>query len=139
MKSYDKTYTEMASLPSFSERYEYLKLNGTVGELKFGFSRYLNQCFYSSYKWRQVRQQVILRDGGCDLGVPGHEINSRIYIHHIIPVTIEMLEHNDPLLLSLDNLISVSDSTHRAIHLGDANLIEKPLQARTKNDTTPWK
>lgn len=137
--NHGRSYSELAKLPTFEERYEYLKLQGKVGETKFGFSRFLNQSFYSSAQWRRVRNKVILRDEGCDLGVPGHEINSRIYIHHIIPVTIEMLMHNDPLLLSLDNLISVSDSTHRAIHLGDTNLIEKALQARTKNDTTPWK
>lgn len=134
-----RSYSELAKLSTFEERYEYLKLQGKVGETKFGFSRFLNQSFYSSAQWRRVRNKVILRDEGCDLGVLGREINSRIYIHHIIPVTIEMLMHNDPLLLSLDNLISVSDSTHRAIHLGDTNLIKKTLQARTRNDTTPWK
>lgn len=137
--NHGRSYSELAKLPTFEERYEYLKLQGKVGETKFGFSRFLNQSFYSSAQWRRVRNKVILRDEGCDLGVPGHEINSRIYIHHIIPVTIEMLMRNDPLLLSLDNLISVSDSTHRAIHLGDTNQIKKTLQARTRNDTTPWK
>lgn len=134
-----RTYSELITLPTFEERYEYLKLNGVVGEETFGFDRYINQLFYRSQEWRSVRNRVILRDNGCDLGVPGREINGRILIHHMNPITKEDILNRSDFLMNPEYLISTIDITHNAIHYGDANLLMKDPIERSKNDTCPWK
>lgn len=133
-----KTYRELRRLETFEERFEYLALKGVVGEETFGFERYLNQSFYVSHQWRQVRQKVIARDEGCDLGVPGYEIYDRIYIHHIVPMTVRDLEYGDPMVLNMDNLISTSHRTHNAIHYGDKSLLALPIEDRVPGDTRLW-
>lgn len=126
-------------IPSFKARFQYLQLNGRVGEETFGFDRYLNQVFYRHPDWRHVRDEVILRDNGCDLGMDDRPINSRIYVHHMNPIRKEdILQHSD-FLLNPEYLICVSKQTHDAIHYGDeSHLILAPPE-RTQNDTCPWK
>jgi hypothetical protein len=134
-----KTYSELSKLETFEDRYRYLKLNGSVGQDTFGFDRFLNQIFYKSKEWMSVRDLVIFRDGGCDLGIPGREIMGRILIHHINPILITDIQNHTDLLLNPEYLISTSQITHNAIHYGDEGLLVKPLVTRTKNDTCPWK
>lgn len=134
-----RTYTELSKLETFKERFEYCKVPGTVGTDTFGYERYLNQTFYTSPEWRSIRRQVILRDNGCDLGVPGHELNRYIYIHHLNPITKQDILDRSDILMNPEYLICVSRETHNAIHFGDAsNLIQDPIERRP-NDTCPWK
>ena len=135
-----RTYNELVRLPTFEERYEYLKLTSLVGDSTFGYERYLNQAFYRSPEWKRVRRQVILRDKGCDLGIEGRDIIDRIEIHHITPITIEDIETASQILLDPDNLICCSPNTHKAIHYGESNLItpSEPT-VRKPNDTCPWR
>ena len=134
-----KSYSELITLPTFMERFEYLALNGRVGEMTFGSKRYLNQVFYTSDAWRSVRDKVILRDDGCDLGVPGRDIGGRIYIHHINPITLEDIEKRHSCVLDPDNLICVSLRTHEAIHYQDPRLLtdDRP-KSRSPGDTKLW-
>ena len=135
-----KTYSELVTLPTFEQRYEYLRLDGSVGVETFGFDRYINQKFYHDPEWIRIRDKVITRDNGCDLGVRGYEIKyERIIIHHITPITLEDIINRHPIVFDLENLITVTHNTHLAIHYGDANLISKTPVERTKNDTCPWK
>jgi hypothetical protein len=133
-----RTYSELSQLPTFRERYQYLKLNGRVGSSTFGFDRYINQGFYNSIEWKEVRRHVILRDLGCDLGISGQPINGALVIHHINPIDLDNLRHNDDLLLDLDNLITTTNRTHNAIHYGDESLLPKPLVVRMPGDTKLW-
>ena len=134
-----KTYSKLITLPTFEERYEYLKLGGKVGEYTFGFDRYLNQMFYKTEEWIRIRNQVIVRDNGCDLGIEGREIYGRIIVHHMNPITMTDLINRSPLILDPEYLISTVKSTHDAIHYGDINsLIKDPIE-RSKNDTCPWR
>lgn len=134
-----KTYTDLVLLPTFEERFQYLRLNGRVGEDTFGFDRYLNQVFYRSQKWKSVRDYVIVRDNGCDLGIEGREIRGKVYIHHMNPITLEDIERESAFLLDPEYLISVTHDTHNAIHYGDESLLIKPPVERSKNDTCPWR
>lgn len=134
-----KTYSELITLPTFEERYRYLRLGGSVGVDTFGFDRYLNQVFYRSQRWRSIRDQVIIRDNGCDLGVEGREIHGRILIHHMNPLTIDDIVNESELLLNPEFLICTIHSTHNAIHYGDENLLVLGPVERTKNDTCPWR
>lgn len=134
-----KTYNEGIRLETFKDRYEYFKLSGLVGSETFGSKRYLNQAFYSSKLWRDTRNLVIIRDNGCDLGIPERKIFGKIYIHHINPITIDLLENHEELLLDLNNLICVSYDTHAAIHYGDYSLLPADPIIRKPNDTCPWK
>jgi hypothetical protein len=134
-----RTYSELITLPTFEERYQYLRLEGRVGADTFGFDRIFNQRFYTSSEWRSVRNHVILRDNGCDLGVEGYEIHGRIIIHHLNPVTLEDIERNVAKLLDPEYLISTTHDTHNAIHYGDESLIVKPPIERSRNDTCPWR
>ena len=134
-----KTYSELILLPTFEERFEYLKLSGKVGEETFGFDRYLNQIFYTSKEWRSIRDHVIVRDKGCDLGIEGHEIYERIVIHHMNPITKEDVLNRSDFLLNPEYLICTIDNTHKAIHYSDANLLITAPIERTKNDTCPWR
>lgn len=134
-----RTYTELTKLRTFRERFEYLKLDGLVGEETFGFERYLNQQFYHSLEWRRIRDRVIARDLGCDLAMEGYEIHEPILIHHMNPITVVDIRHSTEFLADLDYLICVTKNTHNAIHYGDASmLITEPIE-RTPNDTSPWK
>ena len=118
-----RTYSELIKLPTFEERFEYLRLDGTVGESTFGFDRYLNQIFYRSQKWKDIRDWVIIRDNGCDLGVEGFEIYGRIIIHHMNPISLQDIERESDLLLNPEYLICTVHNTHNAIHYGDASLL----------------
>lgn len=139
MKTIIRTYSELITLPTFMERYKYLRIGGTVGADTFGFDRYLNQAFYKSEEWKSIRKHVIIRDCGCDLGIEGREIHERILIHHINPISEEDILDRSDYLLNPEYLISTSHRTHNAIHYGDDSiLIDVPLERR-KNDTCPWK
>ena len=134
-----KTYSELITIHTFKERYEYLRLKGIVGEETFGYDRYLNQSFYKSREWMDIRDYVIIRDNGCDLGMPGHEIHGRILIHHMNPITKEDILRRSKILLDPEYLISTIKTTHDAIHYGDENLLMDEPIIRTKNDTCPWR
>lgn len=134
-----KTYSELIQFDTFLDRFNYLKLNGKVGLETFGWSRYLNQAFYSSPEWKKTRRRVIIRDNGRDLGMEGYEIYGTIYVHHIDPISPEDIENRDPKLFDLDNLICVSRRTHDAITLGDEDLLPTDPIIRRPNDTCPWK
>lgn len=123
---------------TFEERFEYLSLDGRVGKQTFGFERWLNQSFYTSREWRQVRHQIIARDEGCDLGVRGYEIHDKIIIHHIVPMTVDDFEDGNPMMLNPNNLITTSHNTHNAIHYGDASLLIQLPKERTPGDTKLW-
>lgn len=134
-----RTYSELSKLKTFRERYEYLRLNGKVGEETFGFDRYLNQIFYKSDEWKAIRDFVIVRDNGCDLGVEGYDIYGKILIHHMNPILVEDILKRSDFLLNPDYLITTVLSTHNAIHYGDDSLlITLPIE-RTRNDTCPWR
>ena len=139
MSSIIRTYTELSRLPSFEERYRYLRLTGQVGKETFGFDRYLNQVFYRSQRWKRIRDEVILRDNGCDLGVEGYEIHGRIIIHHMNPITLEDIERESIYLLDPEFLICTVHRTHNAIHYGDESLLITAPIERTKYDTCPWR
>lgn len=134
-----KTYRELQRLRSFLDRFEYLKLSGTVGRSTFGYDRYLNQMLYTSRRWRRTRDGIIVRDNGCDLGIDGYEIFDRILVHHINPVTLEDVEEDRDIVYDPQNLIITAHITHNAIHYGDISLIPKLPIERTRNDTCPWK
>lgn len=134
-----RTYTELSKLNSFLERYEYLRIGGKVGEETFGFDRYVNQIFYKDPEWLEARDNVIIRDGGCDLGMPDREIRGKILVHHMNPVTKEQILRRDPILFDPEYLICTIKSTHDAIHYGDQTLLMLDPIVRTKNDTCPWK
>lgn len=135
-----RTYSELVRLPTFKQRYEYLRLGGSVGEDTFGFDRYLNQIFYKSKEWNRIRDQVIIRDHGCDLGLDGYEINDRILIHHMNPITKADILERTEFLLNPDYLISTMKRTHDAIHYGTyESLADVFVIERTKNDTCPWR
>ena len=134
-----RTYSELITIPTFEERYEYLRLNGKVGEDTFGFDRWINQVFYKSDAWLKVRDKVIIRDNGCDLGIPGREIYGRIYVHHMNPILAKDILDRTDFLLNPDYLICTSKNTHDAIHYSDSSiLITAPIE-RTLNDTCPWR
>lgn len=134
-----KTYSELIELPTFKERYIYLRLSGRVGKDTFGFDRYLNQNFYKSKEWERVRDQVIIRDNGCDLGMEDRPIARKILIHHMNPITDKDILNRTDILLNPEYLICVSHITHNAIHYGDENLLITEPIVRTKYDTCPWK
>ena len=134
-----RTYSELITLPTFKERYEYLRLGGRVGEDTFGFDRYLNQAFYKSEEWRSIRDHVITRDDGCDLGMEGHEIFGRILIHHMNPIRKEDIINRSDILLNPEYLICTIKNTHDAIHYGDESLLVIAPVERRKNDTCPWR
>lgn len=133
-----KSYRELFLFKSFEERFEYLKLGGVVARESFGFERYLNQSFYRSAEWKQIRRAAIIRDEGCDLGIGDRQIFDYIFVHHINGITIEMIENADPMIFDLDNLICASRNTHNAIHYGDKSLLSIMPKARQKGDTLLW-
>lgn len=133
-----RTYSELRRLETFEERFDYLVLRGEVGEATFGFDRWINQRFYRSREWQQVRDLVIVRDNGCDLGVLGYEIHARLMVHHMNPVTPEDLERGETWVLDPEYLITTTHRTHNAIHYGDDSLLVKPPVERRAGDTTLW-
>lgn len=134
-----RTYSELSQLKTFKERYEYLRLDGKVGEETFGFDRYLNQIFYKSDEWKSIRDFVIIRDSGCDLGIEGYEIHGKILIHHMNPISPKDIARRSEFLLNPEYLITTVLSTHNAIHYGDESLLISAPIERMRNDTCPWK
>lgn len=134
-----RTYSDLIAIPDFYGRYRYLKLSGAVGESTFGFDRFINQEFYRSREWKRTRRDVILRDSGCDMGVPGYEIFDRIIVHHMNPIREEdIVRHNLEAIMNLEYLICVSYMTHQAIHFGSENLLPQLPVIRRKGDTKLW-
>jgi hypothetical protein len=133
-----KTYSVLRRLGSFEERFEYLKLGGGVGLETFGHDRWMNQRFYTSPEWKQVRNHVILRDGGCDLGIPGYEIQRGLLIHHINPMDVADIVHGEEWILDPEYLITTTHMTHNAIHYGDRSLLPRVVLARQPGDTKLW-
>lgn len=134
-----RNYFDLKKLPTFEERFEYLKLNGNVADDTFGFQRWLNQKFYKSREWRKVRDIVIVRDNGCDLGVPGCEIQSQLYIHHMNPITPDDIINENDDILNPKFLVTVSFDTHEAIHYSDRSILPRyNLIERLPGDTTLW-
>lgn len=134
-----RTYSELIQLATFEERYQYLRLQGTVGKDTFGFDRYLNQKFYRSAEWKRVRDQVIIRDNGCDLGMEDRLIHGRILIHHMNPITEKDIIRMSDALMNPEYLICVTHNTHNAIHYGDKDLLFTGFVERRPYDTCPWK
>jgi hypothetical protein len=133
-----RTYKELRRLNTIDDRYQYLKLRGGVGDATFGSDRWVNQRFYASRQWKQIRDHVILRDEGCDLGIPGYEIHERLVIHHMNPMTVRDIEDGDESILNPDYLVVVSHKTHNAIHYGDERLLPRPPIERSPGDTRLW-
>lgn len=133
-----RTYSELRRFDTFEERYEYLRLGGGVGESTFGFDRYINQAFYRSSLWKQVRNQVIVRDNGYDLGIPDRPINGSLLVHHINPMSVDDLIHHEEWVLNPEYLITTTHDTHNAIHYGDQSLLKKPFTPRQMGDTKLW-
>ena len=134
-----KTYSELIRLEKYMDRYQYLMLSGRVGQETFGYERFLNQSLYKSHEWRSVRDEVIVRDHGCDLGMEGYEIYGSIIVHHMNPITMDDIQNRNEDIFNPEYLVSTSFSTHNAIHYGDEGLLITEPIIRTKNDTCPWK
>jgi hypothetical protein len=134
----NRTYSELCQLETFEERYHYLSLTGTLGIATFGFDRWINQGFYHSQEWRTVRNQVIVRDNGCDLGIPGYEIYSGLIVHHMNPISLEDFEQGVEWIIDPNFLITTSLQTHNAIHYGDETLLPRGPVVRKPGDTTLW-
>ena len=133
-----RSYSDLRFIPTFEERYKYLRLRGAVGDKTFGFDRYMNQMFYTSSQWKHIRQHVIARDAGCDLGIPGYEIFHRLVIHHMNPMTVDNFKEGDASILDPEYLITTTHRTHNAIHFGDESLLVRPLTERRRGDTKLW-
>ena len=134
-----RTYSELILLPTFEERFEYLRLGGKVGEETFGCDRYLNQILYTSPEWRSLRDKIIIRDNGCDLAIDGREIYGKIMVHHMNEITVEDVLRRSEFIFNPEYLISTTMNTHNAIHYGNSELLYKDPIIRTKNDTCPWR
>lgn len=134
-----RTYSELIQLPTFEERFEYLKIGGSVGEETFGYDRYLNQMLYKMPEWRSIRNQVIVRDRGQDLGVDGFEIPDKVLVHHMNPITVDDVLHRRDYVLDPEYLITTCMTTHNAIHYGSEDVLPKLPIERSKNDTCPWR
>ena len=134
-----RTYSELMMIPTYLERFDYLNLVGKVGDITFGDKRYLNQILYKTGRWLSLRDKILIRDNGCDLGMPGREVYSRATIHHMDPITIDDVLNNHPKVFNPENLITTADITHKAIHYGDSNLLMKDPIIRREYDTCPWK
>jgi hypothetical protein len=133
-----KTYSNLKRIETFEDKFEYLKLGGSVGHSTFGFDRYINQTFYQSFQWKSVRDYVIIRDKGCDLGVEGYEIHSKLLVHHMTPLTMEDITSGSEWITDPEYLITTTHNTHNAIHYGDKRLLITPLQPRMPGDTKLW-
>jgi hypothetical protein len=133
-----RTYSELCKFDTFDERFDYLKLHGEVGYSTFGFDRYINQQFYASNEWKQAREYVIWRDNGCDLGIPGYEIFRGLFIHHINPMVVDDIIHQEEWVINPEYLITTTQKTHNAIHYGNKSLLPKVVMARIPGDTMLW-
>lgn len=133
-----RRYSELRRFHTFEERFDYLSLGGEVGATTFGFDRWVNQLFYRSREWRLTRDEVIVRDHGCDLGVLGHDLHSDLLVHHMNPLTIEDIENQEEWILDPEYLITTCIRTHNAIHYGDRSLLPQPVIERQPGDTTLW-
>lgn len=138
MQQFRRSYKELSRLPTFEERYRYLRLQGRVGKDTFGFDRYLNQALYSSAEWKRFRREILIRDDGCDLGIPDRLIQGKVLIHHINPLTVEDLEKRSYAIFDPENVVCVSHMTHQAIHYGDEALLPKDPIQRRPGDHCPW-
>lgn len=134
-----RTYSELITIPTFEKRFEYLQLKGSVGKDTFGYDRYLNQVLYRSPEWKRLRNQIIIRDDGCDLACDGYDVYGKVLIHHLNPITVEDVLARSRKVFDPDNLVCVSHNTHNAIHYGDMDLLVTGPIIRTKNDTCPWR
>ena len=134
-----RTYSELITIPTFEERFEYLQLKGSVGKDTFGYDRYLNQVLYRSPEWKRLRNKIIIRDNGRDLACEGYDIHSKVLIHHLNPITVDDVLARSRKVFDPDNLVCVSHNTHNAIHYGDVDLLVTGPIIRTKNDTCPWR
>lgn len=134
-----KTYSELITLPTYEERFEYLRLKGAVGKETFGYDRYLNQTLYNSPEWKRTRRKILIRDDGCDLACKDRIIYRNVIIHHINPITLEDIVERRSIVFDPENLICVSHNTHNAIHYGDINLLTTGPIERSANDTCPWR
>lgn len=134
-----RTYHQLMQYSTFEERFKYLSLKGQVGEETYGFDRWINQKFYRSPEWKQIRNSIIIRDSGCDLGIIGREIPDRVIVHHMNPILVQDIQNASEYLLNPEYLICVSNNTHQAIHYGDESLLMVMPAPRTANDTCPWK
>lgn len=134
-----RCYTELKRLKTFKDRYEYLRLGGIVGDSTFGFDRYLNQLLYTSDRWRKLRNEIIIRDNGCDLGVEGYDLKNKIIIHHMNPLTLKDVQEVSDDIFNPEFLVCTSQRTHNAIHYGDESLLPQVPLERRPNDTCPWK
>lgn len=134
----NRCYSDLRRITSFEDRFEYLNLQGVVGESTFGFDRWLNQQFYRSRDWRRIRNHVIMRDLGCDLGVPGYEIHTGLLVHHMNPISADDVRHGEEALLDAEYLVLTSLGTHNAIHYGDRELLPRGLTKREPGDTNLW-
>lgn len=134
-----KSYSGVVKLNTYRDRYEYLKIGGNVGEETFGGSRWLNQVLYSSSEWKRFRREIILRDNGCDLACPDRPISTRIYIHHINPITLEDIQNRNGCVFDPENVICCSHEMHQAIHYGNESLLSIDVPQRRPNDTCPWR
>ena len=134
-----RTYSELITIPTFEERFEYLQLKGSVGKDTFGYDRYLNQVLYRSPEWKRLRNQIIIRDDGCDLACDGYDVYGKVLIHHLNPITVEDVLTRSRKVFDPDNLVCVSHNTHNAIHYGNVDLLVTGPIIRTKNDTCPWR
>lgn len=139
MKKMIRTYSELITLPTFADRFRYLKLDGVIGKETFGFKRWLNQEFYHCDEWLRFRDDIIIRDEGCDLGVQGYDIYGSVLIHHLNPITYEDILRRAPCVFDPENVICTQLSTHNAIHYGDENLLVLSPVERSRNDTCPWR
>ena len=138
MSTMTRRYSELSRFGSFEKRYEYLRLGGEVGQSTFGFDRHINQKFYRSREWKQIRDFVIVRDSGCDLGICGYEIAQGALIHHMNPMSVNDIIHGNDWILNPDFLITTTQNTHNAIHYGDASLLPKGVVVRQPGDTKLW-
>lgn len=129
----------MITLKTYEERFDYLKISGQVGRETFGYDRYLNQILYNTKQWKKFRREIIIRDNACDLACEGYEINYRILVHHINPITVEDIINRNPMIFDPENAITTTHRTHNAIHYGDKNLLMLQPMERTPNDTCPWR
>ena len=134
-----RTYSEIITLKTYEERFDYLKIGGQVGQETFGYDRYLNQILYNTKQWKKFRREIIIRDNACDLACEGYEINYRILVHHINPITVEDIINRNPMIFDPENAITTTHRTHNAIHYGDKNLLVLQPMERTPNDTCPWR
>ena len=135
----DRSYSELITIPTYEDRFHYLQLNGAVGKDTFGYDRYLNQILYNSKEWKRFRDEIIIRDNGCDLAFEGYDIHGRILVHHINPIIVDDVVNRNPIVFDPENVICVTHNTHNAIHYGDESLLIAAPVERTKHDTCPWK